>query len=162
MQINFILNGAQIEIEVSPDATLLSVLRDKLGLYGVKHGCETGECGACTILLDGVPVNSCVMLAPQVDGRKVTTIESLGEHPDLGWRQSAGLDPIQQAFVETGAIQCGYCTPGLILSTKALLDINPNPDVNDIYEAISGNICRCTGYKKIINAIKLAAEDLQE
>lgn len=157
MQINFILNEVQIEIEVSPDATLLSVLRDKLGLYGVKHGCETGECGACTVLLDGVPVNSCVMLAPQVDGRKVTTIESFGEHPDLGWRRSAGLDPIQQAFVETGAIQCGYCTPAMILAARALLAREPDPSEEQVRQAFSGVLCRCTGYLKPVQAVLRAA-----
>jgi len=157
MQIHFILNEVQIEIEVSPDTTLLSVLRDQLGLFGVKHGCETGECGACTVLLDGVPVNSCVMLAPQVDGRKVTTIEALGEHPDQGWRRSAGLDPIQQAFVETGAIQCGYCTPAMILVARALLAREPDPSEEQVRQAFSGVLCRCTGYLKPVQAVLRAA-----
>jgi len=161
MRIHFTLNEVWTEIEVSPDATLLSVLRDQLGLYGVKHGCETGECGACTVLLDGVPVNTCVMLAPQVDGREVTTIEALGEHPDLGWRQSAGLDPIQQAFVETGAIQCGYCTPAMILVARALLAREPNPSEEQVREAFSGVLCRCTGYLKPVQAVLRAAAVLR-
>ncbi len=161
MRIHFTLNEVRTEIEVSPDATLLSVLRDQLGLYGVKHGCETGECGACTVLLDGVPVNTCVMLAPQVDGREVTTIEALGEHPDLGWRPSAGLDPIQQAFVETGAIQCGYCTPAMILVARALLAREPNPSEEQVREAFSGVLCRCTGYLKPVQAVLRAAAVLR-
>ncbi len=161
MRIHFTLNEVRTEIEVSPDATLLTVLRDQLGLYGVKHGCETGECGACTVLLDGVPVNTCVMLAPQVDGREVTTIEALGEHPDLGWRPSAGLDPIQQAFVETGAIQCGYCTPAMILVARALLAREPNPSEEQVREAFSGVLCRCTGYLKPVQAVLRAAAVLR-
>jgi len=157
MRIHFTLNEVRTEIEVSPDATLLSVLRDQLGLYGVKHGCETGECGVCTVLLDGVPVNTCVMLAPQVDGREVTTIEALREHPDLGWRPSAGLDPIQPAFVETGAIQCGYCTPAMILVARALLAREPNPSEEQVQEAFSGVLCRCTGYLKPVQAVLRAA-----
>ena len=109
MRIQFTLNGQSVEIDVSPDTTLLSALRDELGVFGVKHGCETGECGACTILLNGDPVNSCVMLAPQVDGHAVDTIEGIGQHPELGWRKTEGLNAIQQAFIETGAIQCAQC-----------------------------------------------------
>ncbi len=161
MRINFLLNGDAIEIEVSPDWTLLSLLREDLGLFGVKHGCETGECGACTVLLDGVPVNACVMLAVQVDGHAITTIESVGEHPDQGWYKTEGLDVIQAAFVETGAIQCGYCTPAMVLSARMLLERNPNPTEAEVRESLSGILCRCTGYLKPVQAILRAAAVLR-
>ncbi|UCF62141.1 MAG: molybdopterin-dependent oxidoreductase [Anaerolineaceae bacterium] len=157
MRIQFMLNGESVELEVSPDATLLSVLREEMGLFGVKHGCETGECGACAILLDGVPVNTCVMLAAQVDGHEVTTIEALGEHPERGWRDTGGLDPIQQAFVETGAIQCGFCTPAMILAARALIDRVPDPSEEQVRDALSGVLCRCTGYIKPVQAVLRAA-----
>jgi len=137
-------------VSVSPNETLLDVLRDKIGLTGTKKGCDTGQCGACTILLDGKPVPSCLMLAVDVKGREILTIEGLAQY--------GTLHPLQEAFVNGGAVQCGYCTPGMILSAKALLDRNPHPDEQEIKEAISGNLCRCTGYVKIIEAIAAAAE----
>src|SRR3989304_4492739 len=146
MDLRFTLNGAPAQLGVPPDMTLLHALRDRLGLFSVKHGCETGECGACGILLDGKPVNSCVMLAAQADGRRITTVEALGAHPEQGWRHGAGLHPIQRAFVETGAIQCGYCTPGMILAATALLEENASPTEGQVREALSGVLCRCTGY----------------
>jgi putative selenate reductase molybdopterin-binding subunit len=161
MHIQFVLNGKSIELDVSPDTTLLTVLREELGLYGVKHGCETGECGACTVLLDGVPVNTCVMLAAQVSGHEVTTIEALGEHPEQGWRHTDGLDPIQQAFVETGAIQCGFCTPAMILAARALINDIPDPSEEQVREALSGVLCRCTGYLKPVQAVLRAAAVLR-
>ncbi|NIS81684.1 MAG: molybdopterin-dependent oxidoreductase [Anaerolineales bacterium] len=161
MHIQFALNRKAIEIEVDADATLLELLRDQLGLFGAKHGCETGECGACAVLIDGVPVNTCVMLAPQVDGRDVNTIEALGEHPELGWRDSQGLHPIQQAFVETGAIQCGYCTPAMILAANALLERVSHPSEQQVREALAGVLCRCTGYLKPVQAVLRAAAVLR-
>ncbi|HEY47453.1 MAG TPA: molybdopterin-dependent oxidoreductase [Anaerolineae bacterium] len=161
MRIQFMLNGESVELEVSPDRTLLSVLREELGLFGVKHGCETGECGACAILLDGVPVNTCVMLTAQADGHEVTTIETLGEHPERGWRHTDGLDPIQQAFVETGAVQCGYCTPAMILAARALINRIPDPSEEQVREALSGVLCRCTGYLKPVQAVLRAAAVLR-
>lgn len=161
MHIHFTVNGELTELGISPDTTLLSVLREELGLFGVKHGCETGECGACTILLDGVAVNACVMLAAQADGHEVTTIEALGEHPELGWRRTEGLDPIQRAFIETGAIQCGYCTPAMILAARALLHRIPGPSEEQVREALSGVLCRCTGYLKPVQAVLRAAAILR-
>jgi len=161
MQIQFTLNGTLLDLDIPAEKTLLEVLREDLGLYGVKHGCETGECGACTVLLDGEPVNSCVMLAPQVDGHRVETIEAVGEHPQQGWRTTKGLDPLQDAFVETGAIQCGYCTPAMILAAKALLRKNPTPSEEEVREALSGVLCRCTGYVKPVQAILRAAAILR-
>lgn len=157
MKIKFTLNGSKVTAEVQESTTVLSLLRDKYGIFGVKHGCETGECGACTVLLDGIPVNTCVMLAPQIDGRQIETIEAVGEHPAQGWRQSAGLHPIQQAFVETGAIQCGYCTPAMVLAAKALIEVNPDPTEVQVRDALSGVLCRCTGYEKPVQAILRAA-----
>ncbi len=124
MKISLNINDSLYEPLVNPGASLLSVLRG-LGFYGAKHGCETGECGACTVLLDGKPVNSCVMLAAQAEGHRIETIEALGEHPEKGWKESEGLHPLQQAFVESGAIQCGYCTPAQILAAKELWSANP-------------------------------------
>jgi putative selenate reductase molybdopterin-binding subunit len=161
MKIRFQLNGQLQEVDVPADMTLLTLLREELGLFGVKHGCETGECGACTVLVDGEPQNSCVLLVPQVDGRNITTIESIGEHPEPGWRVSQGLDPLQQAFVDTGAIQCGFCTPAMILAGRTLLDRKPNPSEADVREALSGVLCRCTGYIKPIQAILRAAAILR-
>jgi putative selenate reductase molybdopterin-binding subunit len=157
MVVEFTLNGSQIAVEIPANTTVLSLLRETMGLFGVKHGCETGECGACTILLNGIPVNSCVILAPQIQGCTVETIEPVGEHPEQGWRLSKGLDPLQQAFVETGAIQCGYCTPAMILAARALLRRNPSPTEADVREALSGVLCRCTGYLKPVQAVLRAA-----
>ncbi len=161
MQISINLNGEPVTWDTAPGDTLLSVLRHQ-GYFGAKSGgCENGECGACAVLLDGKPVNSCCMLAAQADGHAIETIESLGEHPVKGWAGSKGLHPIQQAFVETGAVQCGYCTPAFILAAKALLDKESNPTEAMIREAISGVLCRCTGYLKPVQAIMRAAAVLR-
>ena len=126
MNISLSINGKSQEVEINPGDTLLKTLRG-LGYYGVKHGCETGECGACTVLLDSKPVNACLISSSQAVGHSIITIESVGEHPEQGWKSSSGLHPLQESFVERGAIQCGYCTPALILAAKSLLDQNPNP-----------------------------------
>ena len=144
--IKLTVNDREVEVAVEPNMTLTDFIRYELGLTGTKKGCETGDCGACTVILDGLPVNSCLVLAVQADGSKVETIEGI-ESPE-------GLHPVQDAFVEKGAIQCGFCTPGMIMSAKHLLDKNPHPDDGEIRAAISGNLCRCTGYQKIIDAIK--------
>jgi carbon-monoxide dehydrogenase small subunit len=143
------INGTAYELLTAPNRTLTQLLREDLGLTGTKHGCGVGDCGCCTVLLDGKPVNSCLVLAVQVDGREITTIEGLSD--------GHTLHPLQEAFVETGAIQCGFCSPGMILSAKALLDENKNPSVQEIRESLSGNLCRCTGYQKIVEAVSLAA-----
>jgi carbon-monoxide dehydrogenase small subunit len=134
---------------VQPETTLLEVLRDTWGLTGAKRGCDEGDCGACTVLLDGKPVNSCLVLAIRLDGREITTIEGLGKEDRL--------HPLQSAFIHHGALQCGFCGPGMILSAKALLDSNPNPTEAEIRQALAGNICRCTGYSKIIEAVQSAS-----
>ena len=158
MKIEFGLNGQPIELEIPASTLLLAALRDQLAIFGVKHGCETGECGACTVLMDGTPVNTCVMLAAQAVGRDLQTIEAVGEYPQLGWRRTRGLDPIQEAFVETGAIQCGYCTPAMILTAQSLIDNNSTPSEREVREALSGVLCRCTGYLKPVQAILRAAQ----
>ncbi len=140
------INDREYELAVEPNETLTDMLRYQLGLTGTKKGCEVGDCGACTVILDGIPVNSCLVLAVQANGKKITTIEGL--------ETEEGLHPVQQAFVEKGAIQCGFCTPGMILSAKSLLDKNPNPTEEEIRMGISGNLCRCTGYQKIVDAVK--------
>jgi len=147
--IQLTINGGPVEAAVSPNQTLVQFLRDDLGLTGTKHGCGLGDCGACTVILDGKAVNSCLVLAVQANGSDVLTIEGLAEN--------GNLHPLQQAFVNKGAIQCGFCTPGMILSAKALLDEKPNPTEPEIRTAISGNLCRCTGYQKIVEAIGEAA-----
>ncbi|MDQ7782366.1 MAG: (2Fe-2S)-binding protein [Desulfomonilaceae bacterium] len=147
--IQMTVNGELVESAVEPNRTLLQFLREDLDLTGTKHGCGLGDCGACTVILDGKPVNSCLVLAVQAHGREVLTIEGLAEN--------GNLHPIQQAFVDKGAIQCGFCTPGMILSAKALLDENPKPSELEIRTAISGNLCRCTGYQKIVEAVQEAA-----
>ena len=144
------INGYDHEIAVRPNMTLLEVLREDLRLTGTKEGCDDGSCGTCTVLLDGSPVRSCMLLAMDVTGRQITTIEGLA--------QCEELHPVQKAFVEGGAIQCGYCSPGMILTAKALLDKNPNPTGEEIKLAISGNLCRCTGYNKIVSAVKAAGD----
>jgi carbon-monoxide dehydrogenase small subunit len=143
------VNGRPVELSVEPHRTLLDVLRDDLELTGAKKGCDRGDCGACTVLLDGKPVTSCMMLAVQADGCRITTVEGLSE----GGR----LHPVQQAFVDRGAVQCGFCTPGMVLAAVALLEENPNPTEAQVREAIAGNLCRCTGYAKIVEAIMDAA-----
>ncbi len=144
--VRFTVNGELCEIEVPGNRTLLDVIRGELGLTGTKEGCGSGECGACTVLLDGEPVNACLVLALQAEGKEITTIEGLSK--------GGPLHPIQEAFISHGAIQCGFCTPGMILSAKALLDRNPEPEEMEIREALTGNLCRCTGYQKIVEAIK--------
>ena len=160
MLVNLVINNRPIELSISPGETLIKVLR-RLGYYGVKHGCDHGECGACTILLDGKPVNSCLVLAGQAEGHHIQTIKSLGEHPDQAWRESKGLHPLQLAFIANGAIQCGYCTPAQILAAKHLLDHNPNPTEYEVREALSGVLCRCTGYIKPIQAVLQAAKKMR-
>ncbi|MCK9460473.1 MAG: (2Fe-2S)-binding protein [Proteobacteria bacterium] len=147
--IRFRVNGREREILTAPARTLLEVLREDLRLTGTKQGCGEGECGTCTVLLDGAAVNACLVLAVEAAGREVTTIEGLADGPSL--------HPLQRAFVDHGAIQCGFCTPGMILSAKALLDRRPDPTEAEIREALGGNLCRCTGYQKIVEAVLAAA-----
>ena len=149
----FTLNGEPIRVEIEPHLTLLQFLREKLELIGTKEGCGMGECGACTVLLDGKTTNACIFPAMEVEGKSVTTIEGLID-------AQGNLHPIQKAFVEYGAIQCGFCTPGMVLSAKALLDENPKPTEEEIRNGIAGNLCRCTGYLQIIQAIKAASNQL--
>jgi aerobic carbon-monoxide dehydrogenase small subunit len=154
MKVRFTVNGRAASVEADAEMRLLDALRDELHLTGTKEGCGEGECGACTVLLDGRPVNSCLVLAAQAEGRDVLTIEGLADGPRL--------HPIQQAFVDAGAAQCGFCTPGFVLSTYALLRDHPAPSDEDILTALEGNLCRCTGYVKIVDAVKRAAERLAE
>jgi aerobic-type carbon monoxide dehydrogenase small subunit (CoxS/CutS family) len=144
--IQFVLNGETIQVEVPPNWTLLRLLREKLGLTGTKEGCGIGECGACTVLLDETPVHACLVLALKAAGRDVQTVEGLGSRDSL--------HPLQQSFIDHGAIHCGFCTPGILMSSKALLEKNPHPSREEIKEAISGHLCRCTGYHQIIEAIE--------
>ncbi len=161
MRISLAVNGVQQNWEAAPGTTLLELLRRE-GYFGAKFGgCEHGECGACTILLDGKAVNSCSMLAAQADGHTVETIEGIGQHPEQGWKKTEGLHPIQQAFVDTGAIQCGYCTPAMVLAAKALLEDEPSPSEEQVREALSGVLCRCTGYLKPVQAVLRAAAVLR-
>lgn len=152
--VSMIVNGDPVVMVVDDNMTLLDFLRDKLALTGTKKGCEQGECGACTVQLDGEPVNSCCTLAVECNGREVTTIE--------GVAKDGRLHPIQTQFIEKWALQCGYCTPGMIISAKALLEKNPNPTETEIREAIEGNLCRCTGYAKIVEAIQAAAAEMAQ
>lgn len=154
------INHESHHVSAQPGETLLKLLR-RMGYFGVKHGCETGECGVCTVLLDGKPVNSCLVLAAQAEGHTIQTIESLGEHPEQGWKQNRGLHPLQQAFILNGAIQCGYCTPAQILAAKHLLDRNPDPTEYEVRQAISGVLCRCTGYLKPVQAVMEAAKKIR-
>ncbi len=151
MKIEFTLNGNPVSVEAPEDITLLKLLRDYLGFTGTKEGCGVGECGACSVILDGRLVNSCLTLAAQAGGRNVVTIEGV-RAPD------GGPNDLQLAFIEYGAVQCGYCTPGMVLAGEALLARNPDPDRKEIREAISGNLCRCTGYQQIIDAIQATAQ----
>jgi len=153
MNLTITINGKKQQLETPPDRRLIDLLREDLHLTGTKEGCGSGECGACTVLLNGKPVNSCLMWACQIDGADVVTIEGITPEP--------GLHPIQEAFVQEGAIQCGFCTPGMILSAVALLSEIPNPSSEDIHKALSGNLCRCTGYTKIFQAVTTAAEKLR-
>ena len=147
------VNGERIEVSFAPYKTLLEVLREDLDLTGTKHGCELGECGACAVLVDGAPVLSCLVLAVDCEGKKVETIEGLAK--------GAQLHPLQAAFADHGGSQCGYCTSGMVLTAKALLEANPNPSRDQIREAIAGNICRCTGYNQIVDSIEIAAAELR-
>jgi len=148
------VNGETREVLVEPRTTLLQVLREDLGLTGTKQGCDAGDCGACTVLIDGHPVVSCLTLAIEAQGKQILTIEGLD--------REGRLHPLQQAFIDHYAVQCGFCTPGMILSAKALLDRNSHPTEQEVREAISGNLCRCTGYVKIVEAILAAANDQQK
>ena len=150
MQVRVNVNGEWREADVWPGASLMSMLRDDLGLWGTKNGCEQGECGSCSVWLDGEVVCSCLVLAVQADGRRVATVESLASEGEL--------HPVQQAFLDAGAVQCGFCTPGLVVAVSDLLRRDPEPPEEVIREALSGNICRCTGYQKILDAVRLAAE----
>ena len=147
------VNGESRELLVPVHKTLLEVLREEMQLTGTKHGCELGECGTCTVLVDGKPELSCLVLPIQVQGRAITTVE--------GMATGSELHPLQQAFAELGAAQCGYCTPGILLASKSLLEDNPQPTRDEIREALAGNLCRCTGYTKILEAVELAAERMQ-
>ena len=153
-KIRLVVNGRRHTAKIDPASSLLDLLRNTLGYKGVKICCNTGECGACTVLFNGKPVNSCVVLAADGAGAQIVTVEGLAEGDKL--------HPVQQAFIDTGAVQCGYCTPGFILSVKALLDRSKNPTLEEIEEAVSGNICRCTGYAKIVEAIEIAAQRMEE
>jgi carbon-monoxide dehydrogenase small subunit len=149
-QISLTVNGKPYQVSITPSRTLLEVIREDLGLTGTKEGCGLGECGACTVIMNGKTVNSCLVLAGEADGKAITTIEGLAEGDKL--------HPIQQAFMENGGLQCGFCTPGMILSAKVLLEETPHPTDEDIRRGIAGNFCRCTGYAKILASIKAAAQ----
>ena len=153
IQVELNINGQAYSLQVPRGQTLLTTLRETLDLTGTKPGCNTGDCGACKVLIDGQAVNSCTMLTRKAAGKRILTIEGLA--------QGLELHPIQEAFIEAGAVQCGYCTPGMVLTAKALLDQTPQPSRTQIREAINPNLCRCTGYKKITDAIELAADKLQ-
>ena len=152
------VNGSEEYLTVPSNMTLLRMLREQLALTGTKNGCEAGECGACTVLVDGEPVNSCMMLAVEVDGREVTTVEGLARLYGDGKQ----LSPLQEAFVEHNAVQCGFCTPGMLISAHALLERSPDPTGEEIREALVGNLCRCTGYLRIIQAVQTAAARKEE
>lgn len=153
-RIHLIVNGSKYDLLIKPWATLLEVLREDLSLTGTKEGCGVGECGACTVMMDGESVNACLVLAMEANGKQIITIEGLAE--------AGTLHPIQQAFLECGGLQCGFCTPGMILSSKALLDANANPSDGEIRKALEGNFCRCTGYTKIIESVKAAAQKMRD
>ncbi|MDT7893122.1 MAG: hypothetical protein LASZOEIN_000360 [Candidatus Fervidibacter sp.] len=153
-RITLTVNGLVYELEVEPRERLIDVLRYKLGYTGVKEGCSTGDCGACTVLLDGKPVTSCLVLAVSANGKSIVTVEGIA--------REGKLHPVQQAFVEHGAVQCGFCTPGFIVNSYALLNENPNPDIETIRYWLAGNLCRCTGYQKIIKAVLAAAEMMRQ
>ncbi|NBM17481.1 (2Fe-2S)-binding protein [Streptomyces sp. GC420] len=176
MRVTFKVNGRRQEADdVWEGESLLYVLRERMGLPGSKNACEQGECGSCTVRLDGVPVCACLVAAGQVEGREVVTVEGLadytrqraqgtrggqderGAHGRAGGAEGPGLSPIQQAFIDAGAVQCGFCTPGLLIAADEMLERNPTPSDGDIREALSGNLCRCTGYEKILDAVRLAA-----
>jgi aerobic carbon-monoxide dehydrogenase small subunit len=148
-KINITVNGGQEQVVVPSNMTLMHMLRESLALTGTKNGCSAGECGACTVLMNGEPINSCMILAVECDGAVITTVEGLAH--------DAQLDPIQQAIIEAGAVQCGFCTPGILIASRALLDRNPNPSEEQIREGLVGNLCRCTGYQRIVDAVRKAA-----
>ncbi|QOX62163.1 (2Fe-2S)-binding protein [Anoxybacterium hadale] len=150
MKIQFMLNEKSVSMDIDPETTLLALLREELFLTGTKEGCGSGECGACTVLMDGVAVNSCLVLAPQINGTEIITIEAL--------ETDGKLDQLQQSFIEHHAVQCGFCTPGMLMSAKALLLKNPRPTQEEIRIALSGNLCRCTGYQNIIAAVEGAVD----
>ena len=154
MKVRMRVNGNQVEREIPADRLLVDFIREDLGLMGTKKGCEEGECGACTLIMDGKSVASCLIPAFKADGAEILTVEGLAD--------DAQLHPLQQAFLEEGAVQCGYCTAGMLLSAKALLDENPNPTVQEVKKGLSGNLCRCTGYTKIIRAVQMASEKMQK
>lgn len=154
VRITFNINGREWTGEVDPNATLLEVIKGEVGLTGTKYGCGIGECGACTVIMNGKAVNSCLVLAPQADGARIETVEGLV--------REGKLHPLQEAFIEHHAVQCGYCTPGMLMSAKALLEENPDPTEEEIRIGISGNLCRCTGYEPIVKAIKAAAAKLDK
>jgi len=149
MEVTFIINGDKKTLNIDPSMTLIEILRKELKLTGTKEGCGKGECGSCTVIMNGKTVNSCLVLGSQIDGSEITTIEGLSKNGEL--------HPLQKAFIEEGAVQCGFCIPGMIMSAKSLLDENPDPAEEEIREGISGNLCRCTGYYKIIKAIEKAS-----
>ena len=151
MEIEFVCNGNLTQMEIEPHWTLLHLLREELGFTGTKEGCGSGECGACTVIVDGLAVNACIFLAVEINGRELTTVEGLAD-------ADGTLHPLQQSFVDNGGIQCGFCTPGMLMSAKALLDENPAADEVHIKDALAGNICRCTGYVQIFDSVK-AAQD---
>ena len=152
IKIRFNLNGQEVEIDTLPNRRLLDVLRQDLGLTGTKEGCDVGECGACTVLMNGQAVHSCLILAPQADGARIVTVEGLARGNEL--------HPLQKNFLQYGAVQCGFCIPGMLMSSYALLNENTHPDEEEIKEAIAGNLCRCTGYKQIIKAVQVTANEL--
>jgi carbon-monoxide dehydrogenase small subunit len=149
--ISLIVNGVEEQLQVPSNMTLLIALREKLGYTGTKNGCEAGECGACTVLVDGDPMNSCLVLAAELDGKEITTVEGLAD--------DGQLTPLQNAFAELNAVQCGYCTPGMLMAASALLQRNPKPTEIEIQEALVGNLCRCTGYQRIIDAVLKASRN---
>jgi len=167
-KLSFSVNKQPVKIVVEPHLTLLDVLRDTLGLTGAKEGCGTGDCGACTVLVDGEPVCSCLMLAVEVEGQEVTTVEglALGRSASESKGEAEGLTtdgelhPLQKALIAHGGVQCGFCTPGVLMSSVALLGRNPRPTESEIREALAGNLCRCTGYDKIVRAVQAAAEEM--
>ena len=151
--LRFYVNNNPVELMVEPHLTLLEVLREKFFLIGTKEGCSTGDCGACTVLLDGMPITSCLMLAVEAEGHQVETVEGLGSDGEL--------HPLQSAFIRESGLQCGFCTPGMLMASKALLDHNPDPSEDEIRMELAGNLCRCTGYDPIVQAVKSAAQELR-
>jgi aerobic-type carbon monoxide dehydrogenase small subunit (CoxS/CutS family) len=154
VEITLKVNGEEYELEIEPQRTLVEVLRETLGFTGTKKSCNEGECGACTVIMDGEPVASCLVLALDAAGKEVVTVEGLAKGEEL--------HPLQVAFVRNGGIQCGFCTPGMVMSAKALLDHNPNPTTAEVRRAISGNLCRCTGYQQIVDSVMAAAKEMQK